>query len=319
MTDQTPIKKQMSYHLARMYCLRRHHSQELCPECQEALERTYKRLDACPFKEEGRPCPTCDSCCFTGADYYRMIDSFNIERRVDDVSHGSTSAHTIVPDPSEKPFGSISDQRVGASIDSVKKSFLGLLEKKRFKDISVSEVCDDAGVGRTTFYAHFRSMDELLDSVLYDFTCTLDFMPSAVGYPGWPHEPAGMPFCIAIRGSKAMQRVFFDPELVDRCVGYVNLCMMPRLVHSMVETASTDPEGFGAVFKTQIFACVKALKDSTDVDDAVWDKRRRGIDRFCRGGLENLVSLTDASPRPLSSAPLPDAPAHVAGNASRSQ
>ena len=42
------------------------------------------------------------------------------------------------------------------------EALLLLLEKKDFDFISVKEVCDKAGVNRSTFYLHYENMDDLL-------------------------------------------------------------------------------------------------------------------------------------------------------------
>lgn len=42
------------------------------------------------------------------------------------------------------------------------KALLSLLEKKSFEYITISELCKEAGVNRSTFYLHYESMEDLL-------------------------------------------------------------------------------------------------------------------------------------------------------------
>ena len=42
------------------------------------------------------------------------------------------------------------------------KAFLQLLEKKDFAYITVKELCEAAGVNRSTFYLHYETMGDLL-------------------------------------------------------------------------------------------------------------------------------------------------------------
>ena len=43
------------------------------------------------------------------------------------------------------------------------KTLLSLLEKKTFEYISISEVCEAAGVNRSTFYLHYENLCDLLE------------------------------------------------------------------------------------------------------------------------------------------------------------
>lgn len=44
----------------------------------------------------------------------------------------------------------------------ITESLLALLEKKSMGEISVSELCGNAGVGRASFYRNFNSMEDIL-------------------------------------------------------------------------------------------------------------------------------------------------------------
>jgi len=46
------------------------------------------------------------------------------------------------------------------------EALLILLEKKDFEFITVKEICNKAGVNRSTFYLHYESMDDLLKETL---------------------------------------------------------------------------------------------------------------------------------------------------------
>ena len=47
-------------------------------------------------------------------------------------------------------------------IDHITKSLLELLRDKPIDDISISELCDNAGVGRASFYRNFNSREDIL-------------------------------------------------------------------------------------------------------------------------------------------------------------
>ena len=47
-------------------------------------------------------------------------------------------------------------------IEHITKSLLTLLGDKAIEDISISELCDNAGIGRASFYRNFNSKEDIL-------------------------------------------------------------------------------------------------------------------------------------------------------------
>ena len=47
-------------------------------------------------------------------------------------------------------------------------AFRNLLEKKRYENITVQNIIDEADVGRSTFYSHFETKDLLLNAMCED-------------------------------------------------------------------------------------------------------------------------------------------------------
>lgn len=59
------------------------------------------------------------------------------------------------------------DARAQRSTHAVARALIQLIQEchGRFEDITVREILERAGVGRTTFYAHFRSKEDVLHSI----------------------------------------------------------------------------------------------------------------------------------------------------------
>jgi AcrR family transcriptional regulator len=53
------------------------------------------------------------------------------------------------------------DRRVGRTTKTLHHALISLILKKNYEAITIQEICDAANVGRSTFYAHYTSKDDL--------------------------------------------------------------------------------------------------------------------------------------------------------------
>lgn len=75
------------------------------------------------------------------------------------------------------------DARVKYTKNTLKLSFLQLLETKPIKSITVKELCENAGINRATFYAHYKDCFDLLeqieDELVQDVMSSLSYLSSS--------------------------------------------------------------------------------------------------------------------------------------------
>ena len=57
------------------------------------------------------------------------------------------------------------DRRQKRTKQAICDAFTNLLEKKSYSNITVQDIIDEADIGRSTFYSHFETKDELLNDI----------------------------------------------------------------------------------------------------------------------------------------------------------
>src|SRR5882757_2951292 len=84
----------------------------------------------------------------------------------------------------QKTKGSI-DRRVARTRAMLHQTLMSLIVKQGYEAITIKDICDAANVGRSTFYAHYKSKDDLMRSGLEPLRKLLvDRQRDALATPG---------------------------------------------------------------------------------------------------------------------------------------
>jgi AcrR family transcriptional regulator len=67
----------------------------------------------------------------------------------------------------------VTDRRVQRTHRTLRDALIGLILERGWEEVSVQALCDRANVGRSTFYAHFASKEDLLTAGLGELRKTL--------------------------------------------------------------------------------------------------------------------------------------------------
>lgn len=76
------------------------------------------------------------------------------------------------------------NKRYKTSSEKIETAFLALMERNGYENVSISDICQCAGVNRSTFYAHYDDINDLVIkiegkfahsmAIIFDFGCKQD-------------------------------------------------------------------------------------------------------------------------------------------------
>lgn len=107
------------------------------------------------------------------------------------------------------------DRRVRRTKRRLKDALLELIEERDYDRITIQDITDRADVGRSTFYSHFTSKEDLLFSGFDDWLLSLTQTPAAEAGSGRAGEAGAMRFRFSLPLLHHMQsqRRFFQATM----------------------------------------------------------------------------------------------------------
>lgn len=166
-----------------------------------------------------------------------------------------------------------SESKYFNTAERMDKAFLSLLEKKDFEFITVKEICQTAGVNRSTFYLHYETLADLLcESVEYINSKFLDYVGKD-----------SQSFISKIQTCSLGELYLITPEYLLPYLNYIK--DNANLFKTAVENSETLGLGksYAGMFEYVISPILKRL----NVDE----KDGEYMVKFYIGGVMSIVSL----------------------------
>lgn len=110
------------------------------------------------------------------------------------------------------------NQRVALTKRLLKESLLELLKKKNVRNISVTELCNKAGINRSTFYAHYSIPADVLSEIKKDFADRIADSLKTLGQESSPRRQI-VRVCECIYENRELEKVILsnsdDDEVLE--------------------------------------------------------------------------------------------------------
>lgn len=142
------------------------------------------------------------------------------------------------------------NRRRQASVERIQNAFMQFLEKKELTQITVSDICKEAGINRSTFYANYTDIYDLADKLCQELES--EVAPLLRPEAGWQHSAQEfLKLFRHIRDNQKLYAVYFKLGYENRDLTWYD----DRDLQTMPDVSSIDYHvaffyrGFNAIVK----------------------------------------------------------------------
>lgn len=143
------------------------------------------------------------------------------------------------------------DRRTIYTVNVIKDSFLELIQDKPYSKISIKEICKVADISRSTFYLHFKSINDVLNAILDDAIkmTSPDYLKiSNFSIDYLKENESLIPACQRVGSSEKYRKLLLDPELAEYIVGRIMIRERNRVVPAIQEKTGLSKEDAETLF-----------------------------------------------------------------------
>lgn len=108
------------------------------------------------------------------------------------------------------------DRRTVYTVNVIKDSFLELIQDNPYSKITIKKICQTADIGRSTFYLHFDSINDVLNTVLDDAIMTTSpdyFNINDFSIDYLKENESLIPACQRVGANEKYRKLLMDPDL----------------------------------------------------------------------------------------------------------
>ena len=173
------------------------------------------------------------------------------------------------------------DARYEKTDVAIREALLRLLTGRKLEDVSMSDLASEAGVSRSTLYAHYGNVQDVYAALVVEFLGDLRSLESHLRCSDCVQS--GRPFCVALREAGPYAPVVRDERFMPLLFALVEQGAFPGGVSNMFSDLGMSRMQADALYRFQMSGCYAVAL--ADVSTGEWDIVQRTLDAFIRGGI----------------------------------
>ncbi len=161
--------------------------------------------------------------------------------------------------------------------------------EKPFAKVTVTDVCREAGISRSTFYQRYGTTDGLLELTITRTFNRVETSGKNLHIVRWDNFNSGEPLCLYVRNHPELHGIFYDPDIREKIVEYVLSHYYEDNWNVMSEYGDMDREDYKSVQEYQLYGCLCMMSANKDATDRKWMRIKDAIDNVIRLHLRDHV------------------------------
>ena len=177
------------------------------------------------------------------------------------------------------------NQRVALTRRLLQEALLHLLEKKNIREVSVSELCAQAGINRSTFYKHYQIPEDVLRTITENL---LEEFTASVLRGDGTYESDVEQLCISVKENEKLVRLLLKNNSSVDVTYYVNRFIEITGDRYKVYTQGYDEESLKLVTTFLLYGSTYAIE--AWLHDGMKKTPREMAKIFCNLGMGGWLS-----------------------------
>lgn len=185
------------------------------------------------------------------------------------------------------------DRRTLFTINLIKDAFLSLINQTPYNQMTVTKLCKEAEITRSTFYLHFNNLNDVLDEIIKDIfrfdesqqvisdhdNVTVDMLKS---------NESLLPACQRVGNSAKYQQLLMDPSLSEYIIGKIIQKERDRVVPSIQRRTGLSEKDAELLFNYSIHGSFAINKRHKFIKDEEWYHELQLLNQFSTAGYKAI-------------------------------
>ncbi len=185
------------------------------------------------------------------------------------------------------------DRRTLYTLKVIKDTFLKLIKKEPYAKITVTELCRQADITRSTFYLHYNSLTDVLNEVLDDALLLsqsqgMNLTGKDYSFDYLSKNESLIPVCQRIGNSEKYQQLLMDSDLTEYIIGRIMTHERSHVIPSLMKKTGCSKEDAETIFLYAIHGSFAVNRAHHFVKDQKWLHDVKLLNRFTEAGYKFL-------------------------------